>query len=86
MTVGRSPGSTESIRVGFDAQIFDMQRHGGISRYFLQLQAALTSVTDVDARVVRPIRRRRLGAFYANMLVAKASHPDVWHSTFYDDR
>jgi glycosyltransferase involved in cell wall biosynthesis len=81
-----SSGDTARMRIAFDSQIFDLQRHGGISRYFLELRTALVASGAVDARVVRKIKRRRLGSYYGNLLAAKLAQADVWHSTYYDER
>lgn len=43
------------MRVAFDYQIFAAQQHGGISRYYAALAAALPSVADVTPQVIAPL-------------------------------
>lgn len=43
------------MRVVFDYQTFSIRQYGGISRYFVELAAALGQLGDVDVRVVAPL-------------------------------
>lgn len=46
--------ASSNLRVSFDTEIFGLQAHGGISRYFAALLRHLRDY-DVDARVVAPL-------------------------------
>ncbi len=43
------------MRIVFDYQTFSIRQYGGISRYFVELAAALGRMDGVDARVVAPL-------------------------------
>lgn len=43
------------MRVTFDAQIFCSQEFGGISRYFASLAREMSTMQDVDLRIVAPL-------------------------------
>jgi glycosyltransferase involved in cell wall biosynthesis len=87
-----------NLRVGYDAQIFDIQQHGGISRYFTEIVAEFgRHDLGIDARIVREhARRRRYSGRGANIALTirserhlrGLSHVDVgvWHSTYYSGR
>lgn len=54
------------MRIAFDHQIFALQRHGGISRYFVELSQALHKL-DTSVRVLAP--------FNQNAYLSKLSPP-----------
>jgi glycosyltransferase involved in cell wall biosynthesis len=86
------------VRVGYDAQIFDIQQRGGISRYFGEIVAEFGRHDfGVDAHIVRPYSRIRrytgAGASVArtirlelNLRAVLREDVDVWHSTYYRAR
>jgi hypothetical protein len=43
------------MRIAYDQQIFEMQRHGGISRYYTELVRNLGQRADVQATVIAPV-------------------------------
>lgn len=43
------------MRIAYDHQIFGLQRHGGISRYFAELVENLQSVAGIQPTVVAPV-------------------------------
>jgi glycosyltransferase involved in cell wall biosynthesis len=47
------------MRVVFDYQTFSIRQYGGISRYFVELAAALGRLGGVDAQVVAPLAASR---------------------------
>lgn len=68
------------VKVLFDSQIFQLQRFGGVSRYFVSLAEELSTFPDVDLRVLSPLyinsylRRahlKRVGAYIPRVGVAK---------------
>ena len=86
------------IRVGYDAQIFDIQERGGISRYFTEIVAEFgRHDLGIEAHIVRrhASRRRYMGRGQNIALAIRSersrramSHADVdvWHSTYYRAR
>jgi glycosyltransferase involved in cell wall biosynthesis len=63
------------MRIAYDQQIFEMQRHGGISRYFTELVRNLGQRDGIDPAVIAPVfinqyllkpdvRRRVRGTFF----------------------
>ncbi len=62
------------MKVLFDAQIFEIQRFGGISRYITELVKAMDTITGVQARVLAPL--------HINGLLAESGAPTegpAWH-------
>jgi glycosyltransferase involved in cell wall biosynthesis len=43
------------MRIAYDQQIFEMQRHGGISRYYTELVRNLGQRADVQTTVIAPV-------------------------------
>lgn len=43
------------MRIAFDYQVFGLQRHGGISRYFFEVARQLAREPDVQASVLAPL-------------------------------
>jgi glycosyltransferase involved in cell wall biosynthesis len=43
------------MRIAYDQQIFEMQRHGGISRYFTELVRNLGQRADIEPTVIAPV-------------------------------
>ena len=43
------------MRIAYDQQIFEMQRHGGISRYFIELVRNLGQSAGTESTVVAPV-------------------------------
>ena len=63
------------MRIAYDQQVFEMQRHGGISRYFTELvrnlgrragiEPTITAPVYINQYLLRPdIRGRVRGAFF----------------------
>ena len=55
------------MKVLFDSQIFELQRHGGISRYVTELALAMARLPEVRARVLAPL--------HVNALLAGSGAP-----------
>ncbi|MEN9630293.1 MAG: hypothetical protein RJA10_3521 [Pseudomonadota bacterium] len=55
------------MKVVFDSQIFELQRHGGISRYVTELALAMARLPEVQARVLAPL--------HVNALLAGSGAP-----------
>lgn len=62
------------MKVLFDSEIFELQRAGGISRYFTELTLALSETAGTEAAVVAP--------FHVNEYLSKAQLPRVGFSFF----
>ena len=43
------------MNIAFDHQIFDLQRYGGVSRYFCELALHLASMPSCRANIVAPL-------------------------------
>ncbi|HVW70196.1 MAG TPA: glycosyltransferase, partial [Steroidobacteraceae bacterium] len=43
------------MRIAYDGQIFSLQKHGGISRYFVELVQNLAQRPDVEPTVIAPV-------------------------------
>jgi glycosyltransferase involved in cell wall biosynthesis len=43
------------MRIAYDQQIFEMQRHGGISRYYTELVRNLGQRADIEPTVIAPV-------------------------------
>ena len=43
------------MRIAYDSQVFSLQKHGGISRYFVELVQNLALRPDVEPTVIAPV-------------------------------
>ena len=43
------------MKIAFDNQVFDLQRYGGISRYFCELASKLATLPGNDVSIVAPL-------------------------------
>ena len=59
------------MKVLFDSQIFELQRHGGISRYVTELAVAMAALRDGQAQV----QARVLAPLHVNTLLAASPAP-----------
>ena len=57
------------MKILYDHQIFAMQEHGGVSRYFVELARELGARSDIDLNVLAPLHFNR----YLNELDLKPS-------------
>jgi glycosyltransferase involved in cell wall biosynthesis len=47
------------MKVAFDSQIFELQKFGGISRYFVELSSAMNKSGIVDSRIISPFHQNQ---------------------------
>lgn len=68
------------MKLAFDPQVFILQRHGGVSRYFVELHTALSKIHSVNSKIFAPFHFNA----YLNSL---ASHPGLyipWSTEIFD--
>ena len=63
------------MKIAYDHQIFSLQRHGGISRYFVELLQNLVDLDDVEPTAIVPI--------HINEYLLKSSVRDRAHGLFF---
>lgn len=65
------------MRLAYDAQVFNFQVFGGISRYFCALAQEVSRVPEVEARIIAPLHINRLLKAQASHLVTGRYVPDL---------
>ncbi len=78
-----------SMKILFDSQIFDLQKYGGISRYFSELWKNIQTIPDIQCSV--PILKKYsdklkfIRTFFnrRNKSILKKQDFDIFHPTYY---
>ncbi len=49
-----NPSTASQLKIVFDHQMFSMQKHGGVTRYFSEVASILSRLPEVDVSVIAP--------------------------------
>lgn len=66
------------MKIAFDQQVFLLQKYGGISRYFCNLQRELASRADLEARIFAPLHFNRNLSSLHDVCMPGYVLPDLW--------